>query len=307
MKKIILMAAMFAATVCNAQVTLWNGDDKEVGSDGGFWDRATPTVVEEEGNKVMKFTLKASTSGWDKEQCNFALPLGDADFKGVRRMTMRIKMGVNHNVMVKIVKDGTYSATRWFWCGNPDQWNILTFEFAKGPESDKITDTGNTVLEIWPFEDGADAISNIGQVVYIDDIKMEGTMVGGKGVVSYDDNSITGDVTATGVIGKGTYQCTWDGDWHSESYDDYALLASKLASTVTKLDVKDAGRWDEDWTAIRNKCNGIKISPVDDETAITEVSAEKPASASETYNVAGQRVSPSAKGLIIQNGHKIMK
>ena len=28
MKKIIFMAAMFAATVCNAQVVLWNGEDK---------------------------------------------------------------------------------------------------------------------------------------------------------------------------------------------------------------------------------------------------------------------------------------
>ena len=36
MKKLLLMATVFAATVCNAQVVLWDGEDKEVGSDGGF-------------------------------------------------------------------------------------------------------------------------------------------------------------------------------------------------------------------------------------------------------------------------------
>ena len=54
MKKILLLATLFAATVSNAQVVLWNGEDKEVGSDGGFWNRADPTVVEEDGNAEGK-------------------------------------------------------------------------------------------------------------------------------------------------------------------------------------------------------------------------------------------------------------
>ena len=93
MKKVFLLAMLFAATVCNAQVVLWDGTDKEVGSDGGFWDRADPTVVEEDGNKIMKFTLKDNPGGWDKEHCNAGLPLGDANLKGLRRLTMRVKMG----------------------------------------------------------------------------------------------------------------------------------------------------------------------------------------------------------------------
>ncbi len=168
MRKFLSLATLFVATVCNAQVVLWNGDDKEVGSDGGFWNRAEPTVVEDEGNKIMKFTLKDNPGGWDKEHCNFALPLGDVNFKGLRRMTLRIKMGVNHNVLVKLVKDGDggYNTGRLFWCGNTNEWNILTFEFAAGPDNEKIADTGNTVLEIWPFEEG-DALTNVGQTVYI--------------------------------------------------------------------------------------------------------------------------------------------
>ena len=309
MKKVFLLAMLFAATVCNAQVVLWDGTDKEVSSDGGFWNRADPTVVEEDGNKIMKFTLKANPGGWDKEHCNAGLPLGDANLKGLRRLTMRVKMDINHNVLVRLVKDGSYSTGRLFWCGTENEWNILTFEFAAGPDNEKITDTDNTVLEIWPFEDGGDALANVGKTIYIDDIKMEGTMVNDMGILSCADNSLTGEVKVTGVIGKGTYQCTWDGDWHSEAYDDYALLAKKLAPTATVLDVSEAGRWDEDWTAIQAKCPGIVIRT--DASGIANVAKSQELTANSQYfNLAGQRVAngqkPTAKGLYIVNGKKVI-
>ena len=304
MKKVFLLAMLFAATVCNAQVVLWDGTDKEVGSDGGFWNRADPTVVEEDGNNIMKFTLKDNPGGWDKEHCNAGLPLSEANLKGLRRLTMRVKMGINHNVLVRLVKDGSYSIGRLFWCGTENEWNILTFEFAAGPDNEKITDTGNTVLEIWPFEDGNDALANVGKTIYIDDIKMEGTMVNDMGILACADNSLTGEVKVTGVIGKGTYQCTWNGDWHPEAYDDYALLAKKLAPTATVLDVSEAGRWDEDWTAIQAKCPGIVIRT--DATGIdaTLVNSEKVNS--QYFNLAGQRVAHPAKGLYIVNGKKVL-
>lgn len=305
MRKILFLATLFVATVSNAQVNLWNGDDKEAGSDGGFWNRAEPTVVEEDGNKVMKFTLKANPGGWDKEHCNFALPLGDVDFKGLRRLTMRIKMGVNHNVLVKIVKDGEYGTGRLFWCGNANEWNILTFEFAAGPDNDKISETGNTVLEIWPFEEG-DALNNVGQTVYVDDIKLEGPMVGGVAVRSLADNSLTGKVVVTGVIGKGDYQNTWDGDWHLERYDDYAVLCSKLAPTATKLDVSGAGRWDEDWDAIRAKCPGIEIVTTTAPTAIRQMQAGE-GTASEAYTLSGLRIgTPTGRGIYVINNKKVV-
>ena len=308
MKKVLLLAIMFAATVCNAQVVLWNGDDKEVGSDGGFWNRADPTVVEEDGNKCLKVTLKANPGGWDKEHCNAALPLGDVDFKGLRRMTLRMKMGVAHNVLVKLVKegDGGYSTGRLFWLGNTNDWNILTFEFGAGPDNDKITDTGNTVLEIWPFEDGGDALNNVGQTIYIDDIKVEGPMVNGMGVRTVADNSLTGDVVVTGFIGKGSYQNTWSGDWHPETYDDYALLAAKLSANAETLDVRGAGRWDEDWDVIRAKCPDIKIILSDDDVTGIEAIENNKSDKDVYYNLAGQRVLKPSKGLYIVNGRKIM-
>ena len=253
----------------------------------------------------MKFTLKANPGGWDKEHCNFALPLGDVDFKDLRRMTMRVKMADTHNVLVKIVKDGDggYNTGRRFFCGTPNEWNILTFEWAVGPDNDKIVDTGNTVLEIWPFEEG-DALSNVGQVVYIDDIKFEEPMVNGKGIRFYPDNSLAAEVKVTGVIGKGKYQNTWVSPWKEETYDDYALIAQKLAPTATKLDVSEAGRWDEDWSAIQAKCPGINI--VTDATSIDGIETQEISAEGEYFNLNGQRVAHPNKGLYIVNGKKVI-
>jgi hypothetical protein len=306
-RQILTLVMMMAAIAASAQVVLWDGEDKEVNTDGGFWNRASPTVVDDNGNKCLKVTLQANPEGWDKEHCNAALPLGDIDFKSLRRMTMRIKMSINHNVLVKVVKDGDggYSTGRLFWCGNADQWNILTFEFAAGPDSEKITDTGNTVLEIWPFEEGGDALNNVGQTIYIDDIKMEGPMVDGKGLLAFADNSLTNEVVVTGVIGKGNYQCTWNGDWHPEAYDDYALLAAKLASTTTKLDVSGAGRWDEDWDVIKAKCPGVEII-TETSTGIQQTNMYQDAT-NETYTLTGMRVAtPTEKGIYIVGGRKVL-
>lgn len=307
-KQLLTLAMTVAAMTASAQVVLWDGSEKEIGSDGGFWDRAEPTVISEEGNSVMKFTTKANPGGWELEQCNFALPLNDVDFKGLRRLTMRIKMGIKHNVKVKIVKDGDggYGAERWFWCGNENQWNILTFEFAAGPESDKLQDTGNTVLEIWPFEDGNDALNNIGQTIYIDDIKVEGPMVDGKAVRTYADNSLMGEVTVTGVIGKGEYQCTWDGDWHPLQYDDYALLAAKLAPTATKLNVADAGYWSEDWDVIKNKCANINIVTKESLVSVQSLKSDNVQNDA-IYTLSGTKVkAASRKGLYISDGKKVI-
>lgn len=305
MKKVFLLGMLFVATVCNAQVVLWNGDDKEVGSDGGFWGRADPTVVEEaDGNKCLKVTLKANPGGWDQEHHNAALPVDAADFKGLRRVTFRLKMSEKHNVMVQIEgKDGAYNAKRIFWYDTPDEWQVMVYEYAAGPDSDKMTDTGNNVLAIWPYEESADGE---GKTIYIDDIKVEGTLVTDKGIRTYADNSLDGDVVVTGVIGKGTYQNTWDGDWHTEAYDDYALLAAKLAPTATSLDVRGAAMWEKDWSAIQAKCPNIKIIETDgDLTAINAVAFGQKG-AEEYYNLAGQRVANPTKGLYIVNGKKVL-
>ena len=304
MRKLFLLGMLFAATTSFSQVILWNGDDKEVGSDGGFWKRADPTVVEENGNKCMKFTLKANPGGWDQEHHNAALPVSDADFKDLRRITFRIKMADKHNVMLQLEgKDGAYNAKRVFWYDTPNEWQVMVYEYAAGPESEKITDTGNNVLAIWPYEETSEGE---GKSFFIDDIKVEGPMVNGKGILSVPDNSLTGEVKVTGTIGKGTYQCTWDGDWHPLPYDDYALLASKLATGATVLNVSEAARWDEDWDVIKAKCPGITI--ITDATGIRQLNNTDSYADNKVYTLSGQLcTNTSAKGIYIVNGKKVIK
>jgi hypothetical protein len=115
----------------------------------------------------------------------------------------------------------------------------------------------------------------MGQTIYIDDIKVEGPMVNDTGIRMLADNSLTGNVMVTGVIGKGSYQNTWSGDWHSEAYDDYALLAAKLAADAKTLDVRGAGRWDEDWDVIKAKCPDLKIILSDDDIAFQTIDENK--------------------------------
>ena len=250
MKKIILLGMLFAASVCNAQVVLWNGEDKELKSHDGFWNRADPVVIEETpgGNKCLKITLKAANPGdWPDEHRMAALDLAGVNLQGLRRISMRIKMAKNHNVLVKLTKEGDGGYTgddtrRWAWYdgegdGESDsEWRTLVYEYGDGPNSENIVETGNTLLEIYPYEFD----DEWGQVIYIDDIQLEGPLADGTAVRTLSDDFLTGDVTLTGLMGKGNYQCTWDGAWHNVSYDDYAMLNSKLSSGITSVDATRA-------------------------------------------------------------------
>jgi hypothetical protein len=308
MKKILLLATMFAATVCNAQNVLWNGNDKEVGSDGGFWNRADPTVVEDNGNKCLKVTLKGNPGGWDQEHHNAALPIGDANFKGLRRISFRLKMSDKHNVMVQLEGNG-YNIKRVFWYDTPGEWQTMVYEFGAGPDNEKITETGNNVLAIWPFEETADGE---GKTVYIDDIQLNGPLVNEVGVRTLADNSLTGEVKVTGNLEAGHYQNTWDGDWHSEDFSDYSLLAAKLATDATVLDATEATLVDPNWEAVLAKCPGITIrTGTSDITGIHALTEDaRKAKGTETgawYDLQGRRIAKPVKGLYIMNGKKYVK
>lgn len=263
-KQLLTLFLMLAAVTASAQIVLWNGDDKEVGSDGGFWNRADPTVIEDGSNKCLKATLKANPGGWDQEHHNIALPVGDADFKGLRRLTFRMKMGDKHNVMVQLEgKDGAYNVKRIFWYDTPGEWQTMVYEYSVGPDEDKITDTSNNVIAIWPYEETADGE---GKTIYIDDIQLEGPMLkDGAAIRTLADGSLTSkQVEITGSLSKGKYQCTWDGDWHTVDYDDYSLLLSKLSADVCFLNLTGAAVTDGDGPQLRTKNpNLLILSPTD--------------------------------------------
>ena len=239
MKKLLLtLVTLVTATAASAQIVLWNGDGKEKGTNGGFWNRADPTVVEDGSNKCLKATLKDNPSGWDQEHHNIALPVGDADFKGLRRLTFRMKMGEKHNVMVQLEgKDGAYNVKRIFWYDTPNEWQTMVYEYSVGTDKEKITDTNNNVIAIWPYEETADGE---GKTIYIDDIQLEGPMVNGAAIRTLSDDALSGNIAITGTLSKGKYQITWDGDWHMGDYDDYVLLNSKLSNGITSVDITGA-------------------------------------------------------------------
>ncbi len=263
-KQLLTLFLMLAAVTASAQIVLWNGDDKEVGSDGGFWKRADPTVIEDGSNKCLKATLKANPGGWDQEHHNIALPVGDADFKGLRRLTFRMKMGDKHNVMVQLEgKDGAYNVKRIFWYDTPGEWQTMVYEYSVGPDEDKITDKNNNVIAIWPYEETADGE---GKTIYIDDIQLEGPMLkDGAAIRTLADGSLTSkQVEITGSLSKGQYQCTWDGDWHTVDYDDYSLLLSKMSADVCFLNLTGAAVADGDGPQLRTKNpNLLILSPTD--------------------------------------------
>lgn len=258
MKKLLLtLVTLVTATAASAQIVLWNGDGNETGSDGGFWDRSTPTVVEEDGNKCLKITLANATKDWERH--NAGLPLGSVDLKGLRRISLRIKMPDTHNVLVKLGKDGAYTLDRLFWYGEANTWQRLVFEYSEGPDNEKVVDTGNTVLEIWPYQ-GYDANNN-NKEVYIDDIQLEGPMLkDGAAIRTLADGSLTSkQVEITGSLSKGKYQCTWAGDWHSVDYDDYSLLLSKMSADVCFLNLTGAAVSDGDGPQLRQKNSNLLI------------------------------------------------
>lgn len=263
-KQLLTLFLMLAAVTASAQIVLWNGDDKETGTDGGFWNRADPTVIEDGSNKCLKATLKANPGGWDQEHHNIALPVGDADFKGLRRLTFRMKMEDKHNVMVQLEgKDGAYNVKRIFWYDTPGEWQTMVYEYSVGPDEDKITDTSNNVIAIWPYEETADGE---GKTIYIDDIQLEGPMLkDGAAIRTLADGSLTSkQVEITGSLSKGKYQCTWDGDWHTVDYDDYSLLLSKMSADVCFLNLTGAAVADGDGPQLRTKNpNLLILSPTD--------------------------------------------
>ena len=80
MKKFTLLAlAIMASATSFAQTTLWNGEDKELESNGNVWDRCNPVVVANPSkdavngsDKCLKITITGKE--WDNGSLAFGLP-----------------------------------------------------------------------------------------------------------------------------------------------------------------------------------------------------------------------------------------
>jgi len=261
-KHLLTLFMMLAAVTASAQIVLWNGNDLVPGSNGGFWNRADPTVVEDGGNKVLKITPKSNPGGWDQEHHNAALGVGDINFKGLRRISFRIKMADERNVEVQLEgKENAFNAKRAAYYNTPNEWKTLVFEFGKGYESEKITDDNSNVLAIWPYEETAEGE---GKTVYIDDIMVEGTLVGDALLSSKADASLTDQqIIVTGAMRKGVCKDLNNG-WADINYNDFELLHNKISTDVCFLNLTGAAVTDGDGPQLRTKNRNLLIlSPTD--------------------------------------------
>lgn len=239
MKKITLCAiALMASATSFAQTTLWNGEDKELGtSNTGVWqDRCSPEVVENPSkagvntsDKCLKFTIKGTD--WNNGNTAFGLPAGTS-FSS-KRLSLKMKKDDNTNVRVELTfKDGETNVYKKVaaWYDGAGEWRTLYFDFSK---NENVSDAP-TEIAIYPTTEGfTDA-----KVVYVDDIQIEDLpKVGDAYLSDLTDGSLSGKITLNGTWIKGECQNA-DGEWQKVEYNDFKTLNDKLSANVTSVDMR---------------------------------------------------------------------
>lgn len=237
MKKITLCAiALMASATSFAQTTLWNGEDKQLGtSNTGVWDRCTPEVVENPSktgvntsDKCLKFTITGTD--WNNGNTAFGLPTGTS-FSS-KRLSLKMKKDDNTNVRVELTfKEGENKVYKKVaaWYDGAGEWRTLYFDFSTNNASDDPTE-----IAIYPTTDNVDGE----KVVYVDDIQIEDLpKVDDKNLADVVNGSLAGYIKLSGAWLKGECQNA-DGEWQKVEYDDFKTLNSKLSTNVTSVDMR---------------------------------------------------------------------
>lgn len=243
MKKITLIAlAIMASATSFAQTTLlWNGEDKELYTDGGMWaDRCSPKVVVNpdknndvnKSEKCLQFTINGNEPDWK----NRAIAWGLGENNGIyqdRVLSLKIRKANTGNVKIDLeCSDGSHVYTAKWYDGG-DKWQKLYFAFP----NDKLFNNPKAIT-IFANNDPEGE-----QVVYIDDIMLEAQpMVDGK-VLSEVDN-ISGNVNLTGTWLN--FTCKNPVDWTDITYNNYQDFNNKSANTLTSVDITGADAHDVD-------------------------------------------------------------
>lgn len=243
MKKFTLIAlAIMASATSFAQTTLlWNGEDKELNTDGGMWaDRCSPKVVKNpdknndvnKSEKCLQFTINGNEPDWK----NRAIAWGLGENNGIyqdRVLSLKIRKVNAGNVKIDLeCSDGSHVYTAKWYDGG-DKWQKLYFAFP----NDKLFNNPKAIT-IFANNDPEGE-----QVVYIDDIMLEAQpMVDGK-VLSEVDN-ISGNVNLTGTWLN--FTCKNPVDWTDITYNNYQDFNNKSANTLTSVDITGADAHDVD-------------------------------------------------------------
>lgn len=237
-KNWLLSAAMMFSASCFAQTTLWDGEEFELGSQGGCWDDGHPTVVENPDRDGINTSEKCLKFTMTNDRKVVKIPFRDwitPSMDGSRRISMMIRKAQSENLMVEISDPTDGSNGYWekvaAWYGGNGEWQKVILDFSANPFFDNPG-----VISITAQTGGVDGE----QDVYIDNVVIEpATRVNGQLLADVADGSLTGNVTLTGAWMKGDCQNA-DNDWVANIYDDFGLLSAKMSAGTVTVDMRGA-------------------------------------------------------------------
>lgn len=258
MKKIITFSfALMASATMFAQTTLWDGENQEIGTQGGLWADGSPTVVENPekdgintSDKCLKFTMTQDSKVVKIPFREWIKPSMD----GSKRISLMIKKPQNENVQIEISdptngSDGYWKKTASYYSGD-GKWQKIVFDFSTNGDFDypglmTITaQTGDVTEE---------------QNVYIDNVEIEpATKINGELLANIQDGSLNGKIALSGAWMKGECQNV-DGAWQKVEYNDFTKLASKLSVNATSIDMHGTITKDADVNAMRGSHSNVLV------------------------------------------------
>lgn len=252
MKKVFtLCVAIMASVATFAQTTLWDGENCNEGTDGGFWERCNRSVVVNpqkndvnQSGKCLEF--KITGNEWNNGSA--AIGLSTSSFES-KRMSLMIKKDYNSNVRIEIKCNGdTKKVAAWY--GGSGAWQKLYFDFStNGVEGNP------TEITIFPTTDAVDGE----QTIYLDDIQIEeAPKVNGTVLSTITDKNLEGVIKLSGTWLKGVCQNA-DGEWQKVEYNDFTTLASKLSNKPANIDMRGCIVKDADINAMRGDNSNILV------------------------------------------------
>lgn len=221
---------------------IWNGEDREIGSQGGLWDLNKPVVVEnpdKTGINTSDRCLKYTAKGRQQIQIPLRDWLHDFNMKGARRLSFMIKKPTEGNVVMELSDPTNSSEGYWAkalaWYGKPGEWQKVVLDFT----DNTVVNDYPGVISIFASFDEKPADEDI----YIDNVVLElRPTVGGAYVGYCKDKGLKDRIVLGGSWMRG--ECINFTDfggvnWDKKSYyDDYAILQNKLTKGVYEADMR---------------------------------------------------------------------
>ena len=252
MKKVFtLCVAIMASAATFAQTTLWDDEDKEINSDGGFWNRCSPKVVENPDNNGINSSdkcLEFKITGNEWNNGSAAIGLNKPSFES-KRISLMIKKEISSNVRIEIKCNDIIKKVAAWYDGN-GAWQKLYFDF-----STNEVEGNPTEISIYPTTDKVEGE----QTIYLDNIQIEDApKVNGTVLSTIADKTLDRVIKPSGTWLKGVCQNA-DGEWKKVEYNDFATLASKISDNPTNIDIRGFVVEAEDINAMRGDHKNILV------------------------------------------------